>query len=206
MGCHEVLLFTSPTLMNLHALASVSASFFASFALAASKDYDGEGCSLISSDSSSSSLSFSLPEYGNRALCTLALQEILAHPYETAYKYFAPIEKAVRFQSGLLLNPSTRVATAQSLSARYGVTVYISDASGQFIYEPTPLPLEYDQFLSTARSWALNAGVVSTTGNGQVWFTFPIFDNFGFMLTISLVQLTSNMPLNQICYRQNRRY
>jgi hypothetical protein len=202
-------LFTSPVEMHLFV---VLVPLFISLASAKLRirDSRNSGCSLISGDSScslsSSSSSSYVPYYDDRRICTQALTAILAHPYEVAYRYFAPMERDIRLQSQFWFNPSTRVAIAESFSTRFGVQVDVIDASGQFIYTQSAVSIPNAQFFSTARSWALNSGAVSTTGNGQVWYTFPIFDSFGKMLSISLVQATANMPLNQICYRETRRH
>ncbi len=224
-----------PQLEMLFSALLVAASIFAvSFAAKKDFSYDSSSESSIGSISDFSSNSFSEPSFASSSapsvtfydssissdasssvgsfsasVCRQALKNIEAQPKGAAFAYFSSLEKRIRKQSALWLNPNTQVEAVENFATQYGVQVSLSTAFGQITY-PTDAAAENVNFAEVYRSWALNSAVLNQSGSGRTYYAFHIFDKkTAEFIEIGLSQATNALPKNQLCFRKaglNRLY
>ena len=121
--------------------------------------------------------------------CSQELEGILSQPNQVALDYFAPYEATIRRQSPLWFNPATQYQVANTFTQETGISAVIQFA----IFARNLYP-------DIMRSWSL-AQSATVKEVDETFYSFTMFDSFGQMLTISLYQANTNMPLKQICYQ-----
>lgn len=135
--------------------------------------------------------------------CAAELESITNPPPNQvpAAQYFAPMEAKIRRQKALWFNPAIAESVLLSFAAENQVDIRVRNAYGAFVQHNAPIPQRFVLPVTITRSWAMDQAEI-TKDFRLTYYTFIMFNDFGEMLTVTLIKENSLIPRQQFCFKQ----